>query len=180
MHLNTNKNIEEQIGNLTISLLEMVNLYCWNDISENLVYILSDISKVEGENFFIQRRNKNKLNKKAKPKNFNEAILNLKEIYDSIYDINLYVYKSEKYRTIIDIRYFPKSELDPDHLKTVVNITPMLHCKIAHPPYFKNEEKKFDVNWELGGINYHWNMFWWKANYKWHRHITSSGSSNKS
>ncbi|WP_264523287.1 hypothetical protein [Flavobacterium sp. N502536] len=164
--MNTAKNIEEQLEDLTTRLLEMVNLYCCNDISENLVFILSDISKVKGENFFIQRRNKNKLNKKTKPKNFNEAILDLKEIYDSIYDINLYVYKAEKHQTIIDIRYFLKSNLEPNFVKTIINNPPMLHCKIAHPPYFKNDDKKFDANWELGSLRYSWNMFWWRAAYK--------------
>ncbi|WP_369615390.1 hypothetical protein [Flavobacterium sp. CFS9] len=169
MHLNINKNIEEQIENLTIRLLEMVNLYCWNDISENLVYILSDISKVESENFFIQRRNRNKLNKKKRPKSFNEAISDLEEIYDSIYDINLYVYKSEKHQTIIDIRYFLKSDLGSEFDKTIANNPPMLHCKITLPPYRKNDKSKFDINWELGGFRYNWNMFWWKTVYRYNR-----------
>lgn len=156
------KNIEVEIENQTIKLLDLVNIKCWNDISKNLMFILSNISEVQGENFFIQRINRNNLNKKKIPKSFNEIIISLKEIYNLIYDINLYVYKSEKHRTIIEIRYFLKSELSADYLKTIVNNPPMLHCKIAIPPYLNNKKSKFDVNWELGGIRYNWNMFWWK------------------
>jgi len=161
-------NIEEEIKNLTARLLELVNLYCWNDISKNLMFIFSDISEVKGKNFFIQRSSRNKLNKKKKPKSFNEAISDLKEIYILIYDINLYVYKSEKHQTIIDIRYFLKNNLNSDFLKSELNNPPMLHCKIEHPPYLKNNKSKFDVNWELGGIRHIWKMFWWKINYRRH------------
>lgn len=159
-------NIEKNIQNLTTQLLELVKLNCWNSISDNLMFILSDISEVEGENFFIQRVNKNKLNKNKIPKDFKQAIADLEKIYDSIYDINLYIYKAEKNQTIIDIRYFLKSKLDSDFLKTLANTPPMLHCKIERPPYLKNDKDKFDVNWELEGIRYNWNIFWWKANYK--------------
>ena len=67
----------------------------------------------------------------------------LKDIYDSIYDINLYVYKCEEHRTIIDIRYYPKSKLDADFFKTVINNPPMLHCKISIPPYVKKDKIKY-------------------------------------
>ncbi|ABQ05323.1 hypothetical protein [Flavobacterium johnsoniae] len=163
-------NIKEKIENLTIRLLEIVHLHCWNNISKNLMFILSDISEVKGENFFIKRRNKNKLNKKKNPKNLNEVIEDLQEIYDLIYDINLYVYKSEKHKTIIEIQYFLKSKLDTDYLKTAANNPPMLHCKIAQPPY-KNDQEKFDVNWELGGIRYYLNILWWKINYNMHKRL---------
>lgn len=159
--------IEQKIQNLTTSLLEIVNIYCWNTISKNVVFILSNISETEkkGENAFGRRHDRNILNKKKTPKNFSEAIAELKEIYHSIYDINLYVYKAEKHRTILDIQYFLKTELDPDILSVVTNNPAMLHCKITNPPYLK-ENSKFDVNWELGGIRHNWNMFWWKREFK--------------
>ncbi|WP_289665934.1 hypothetical protein [Flavobacterium panacagri] len=158
--------IEEKIKNLTTQLLELARLKCWNTISNNLVFILSNISEIEGENFFTQRINRNKLNENKIPKNFTEAITDLKEIYDLIYDINLYIYKAEKEQTIIEIQYFLKSNLDADYLKTVADNPSMLHCKITLPPYRKNDDAKFDVNWELGGIRYRWNIFWWRANWK--------------
>ncbi|WP_281234626.1 hypothetical protein [Flavobacterium gelatinilyticum] len=160
-------NIEQEIQNLTNSLLEMVNTYCWNTISKNVVYITSNISETDiaGENAFVHRRNRNTANKKKTPKSFNEAIADLEKIYDSVYDINLYVYKAEKKLTILDIRYFLKSELDPDFLSVVADNPSMLHCKITHPPY-RNENHKFDVNWELGGLRHNWNMFWYKRKFK--------------
>ncbi|MBZ4034487.1 hypothetical protein K6T82_06900 [Flavobacterium sp. 17A] len=139
------KSIENEIENQTTQLLELVNLKCWNTISKNLVFILSNISEVKGDDFFTQQLNRNKINANKTPKSFKEAIADLKEIYDLIHDINLYVYKSEKDRTIIDIRYFLKSKLDPDYLKTVIDNPPMLHSKITLPHL---KEEKFDVNWE--------------------------------
>ncbi|HEY1195072.1 hypothetical protein [Flavobacterium sp.] len=158
------KNIEEEISNLTNQLIELVSLECWNDISNNLVFILSNISET-GENALVHRHNRNIANKKKTPKSLNEAVSDLAKIYDTIYDINLYVYKAEKNRTILDIRYFLKSELDAEYLKTVINNSPMLHCKIVLPPYLK-ENSKFDVNWELGGIRHHWNMFWYRRKFR--------------
>ena len=160
------KNIEEEIANLMPKLLEMVNQCCWNNISENLMFILSNVSEVKGENFFVQRSNRNKLNSQKEPKSFDEVIASVKEIYDLIYDINLFVYKSENFRTIIEIRYFLKSELEPDYLKTVINNRPMLHCKVSKPPYIENYNYKFDVNWELGGMRHNWKMFWWNRKMK--------------
>lgn len=159
--------IEEKLESLTGELLKLADETCWNTISKNLLFILSDISEVEGENHFIKRNHRNKLNKKKLPKNFIEAVTELKDIYDSIYDINLYIYKSEKHKTIIDIRYFLKSRLDADFLKTVIDNPPMLHCKIAIPPYVKKDNrKKFDINWELEGLRYTWHKLWWKTGIK--------------
>lgn len=161
------KNIEQEIQNLTTQLFELVSLKCWNTISKNLVFILSNISETdtEGEKAFVHHRNRNIANKKKIPKKLNEAISDLAKIYDSVYDINLYIYKAEKNRTIIDIRYFLKSELGSDVLLVVADNPPMLHCKIAIP-FYQNENSKFDVNWELGGIRHNWNMFWYKRKLK--------------
>ena len=53
-------NIEKNIQNLTTQLLELVRLKCWNNISNNVVFVLSNISEIKGENFFAQRLNRNK------------------------------------------------------------------------------------------------------------------------
>ncbi|MFD1603178.1 hypothetical protein ACFSJW_06240 [Flavobacterium artemisiae] len=159
--------VAETLEKLISELLVLAKETCWNTISKNFVFILSDISEEEGENYFIKRLNRNKLNKKKIPKSFIEAVTDLKDIYDSIYDINLHVYKSEKNRTIIDIQYYLKSRLDADFLKTVIDNPPMLHCKIAIPPYVKKDSrKKFDINWELEGLRYKWHMLWWKREIK--------------
>ncbi|GAA3771439.1 hypothetical protein [Flavobacterium ginsengiterrae] len=159
------QNIEEEIKNLTTLLFQLADHCCWNTLSKNVVFIISNISDVESEIFPKQRDLRNKQNKNKTPKSFEEAIADLKEIYDSIYDINLYVYKSEKRKTILDIRYFLKSNLDPDFLKTVADNSPLLHSKIAHPPYLRKNEK-FDINWELGGTRHHWKTFWRKMEFR--------------
>jgi hypothetical protein len=42
----------------------------------------------------------------------------------------------------------------------------MLHCKVGLPHYRKNDNEKFDVNWELGGIRHEWNIFLGKIRFK--------------
>lgn len=86
------KNIEEQIKNLTTQLLELAAVTCWNDISKNLVFILSNISEVKGDDFFTQIINRNEIIVVKHQKSFNEAITDLKEIYDLIDDARAYRY----------------------------------------------------------------------------------------
>lgn len=76
-----------------------------------------------------------------------------------MYDLNFYVYKAGKNETIIEIRYYPNPSLDSAFLEKVKDNEPMMHCKVPIPPYAEGKTKKFDVNWEQGGIRYEWNMF---------------------
>lgn len=155
----------EDISNAVVSLIEIVNQNCWNNISPNLIFIVSNINEVKGDDFFIQRINRNRINKGKVVKNLIDMINYLNEFSNNIYDINLYIYKSTNHQTIIDVRYFLKSDLDSDYLKTVINNPPMLHSKLTRPPYV-NDKEKFDVNWELGGIRHLWKMFWWEKSIK--------------
>ena len=47
----------------------------------------------------------------------------------------------------------------------------MLHCKVSIPPYRANKpnaykkERRFDINWELGGIKHEWNKLLWELRY---------------
>lgn len=154
---------EEDIKISIIQLIEIVNQNCWNNISPNLVFIVSNINEAKVDDFFIQRINRN--NKGKIGENLTDAINYLNEFSENIYDINLYIYKSTKYKTIIEIRYFLKSDLDSDYLKTVIDSPPMLHSKLVRPPY-ANDSEKFDVNWELGVIKHLWKMFWRKKSIK--------------
>ncbi len=97
-------------------------------------------------------------------KSLKEITNELKDIYENLYDINLYIYKSERKRTIIEIQYYPKSSLPSDFYKKIKENSPMLHCKIRLP-YYSENDKKFDVNWELGGVRHQWNNFFWKLKY---------------
>lgn len=156
------RKVELEIEKLTKSLLKLATERCVNKISENLLFILSNENEVKTENFIISRKERGIINSKKNPKNIAEIFKELSDVYEKIYDLNLYVFKSEKNKTIIEIRYFLKSELEAEYLKTVINNPAMLHCKIDLPPYRKNEEEKFDINWHLGGIIHNWKNFWWK------------------
>ena len=79
----------------------------------------------------------------------------------------MYIYKSEKENTIIEIQYFPKSSLESDFYETIKYNEPMLHCKIGIPPYVNNKSEKCDVNWELGGMRHELNLFWWRMKFNW-------------
>jgi len=163
----TIENIESQINDATSSLIDMARNSCWNSISNNTSYIISEI-KDDGKNFEQQRIERNKVNNKKEPKSLQKIISELKMIFEDLYDINLYIFRSEKTKTIIEIQYYPKSSLESGFYKTVKNNSPMLHCKVSIPVYTDmNKEQKYDVNWELGGIRYEWNLFWYRLKFNW-------------
>ena len=135
---------------------------CWNKISDNTSYIISEI-----KNGVPNRTERKKANNKKKPKSLGKITTELKAFYENLYDINLYIYKSEKESTIIEIQYYPKSSLESDFFETVKDNEPMLHMKIGIPPLLNNKTEKYDVNWELGGIRYEWNFFWRRMRFNW-------------
>ncbi|WP_298903488.1 hypothetical protein [uncultured Psychroserpens sp.] len=157
----TKNNLEQNLKEATSSLLEMARNSCWNKISDNTSYIISEIKNGEPN-----RTERKKANDKKIPKSLGKITTELKAFYENLYDINLHIYKSKKDKTIIEIQYYPKSSLESDFYETVKNNDPMLHCKIGLPNYRRNDTNKFDVNWELGGIRYEWNSFLGKIRFK--------------
>ena len=157
----TKNNLELNLKEATSTLLEMAKNSCWNEISENTSYIISEI-----KNALPNRTERKKANDKKETKSLGEITTELKAFYENLYDINLYIYKSEKESTIIEILYYPKSSLEPDFYKTVKKNEPMLHMKIGIPIYVNNKTEKYDVNWELGGIRYKWNNFLGQIRFK--------------
>jgi len=139
-------------------LLAMADEMCTNNISRNCMFILTEI-KDSNDNFFKQRQANIKTNNKKTPVTFDEILLQLKNIYAHIYDLNIEVYNANKNTTIIDIRYYPKSSLDESFRTSVINNLPMLHCKIATPPWLENKNKKFNINWQHQTILYRLCMF---------------------
>lgn len=160
------ESIEKELKNATDCLLKMVKISCWNKISNNTSYIISQIENDTLNDF--ERRKKRKLeNDKKNPESLKKVSNHLKSIYENLYDINLYIYRSRKENTIIEIQYYPKSSLESEFYETVKNNEPMLHMKIRIPPYLNNKNEKYDVNWELGGIRYELNLFLSKLKFKW-------------
>ncbi|CAL2090485.1 hypothetical protein [Tenacibaculum sp. 190524A05c] len=144
----------------------MARKSCWNKISTHIEYILTEI-KDPSLNFKeekILRFKENQLKQTMSLKRVSEILV---EFYNDIYDINLFIYKSKKQQTIVEIRYYLKALLDSDFRKTVEKNKPMLHCKVAVPIYAHESSRKFDVNWEFGGIRHQLNLFFYKLKHKW-------------
>ncbi len=158
-------NLELNLKEATSTLLEMARNSCWNKISDNTSYIISEIVNDE-RNFFDKRIARKKSNDKKKVKSLEQITTELNDIYENLYDINLYIFKSKKASTIIEIQYYPKSSLESEFYETIKNNEPMLHMKIGIPPY-ANKTEKYDVNWELGGIRHEWKSFWNRLYFKW-------------
>ncbi|GAA0733951.1 hypothetical protein [Aquimarina litoralis] len=142
------ENLEQNLKEATSSLLEMAKNSCWNKISDNTRYLISEIKNDE-LNALDKRKDRKRKNDKKISKSLEQISSELRDIYENLYDINLYIYKSEKDNTIIEIQYYPKSSLESEFYETVKNNEPMLHCKIAIPPGYNDKKEKFDVNWEL-------------------------------
>ena len=140
---------------------------CWNKISDNTSYIISEIIENDGMNLFERLPKRKKENDKKTAKTLKEITTDLKEIYEDLYDINYHIYRSEKDNTIIEIRYYPKSSLESEFYETIKDNEPMSHMKIGIPPYVNNKTEKYDVNWELCGIRYKLNLLWWRMKFNW-------------
>ncbi|WP_425077897.1 hypothetical protein [Psychroserpens sp. S379A] len=164
------ENLEQNLKEASSTLLEMARSSCWNKISDNTSYIISEITN-DNRSILDKRIERKKVNEKKKNKSLEQITAELKDIYENLYDINLYIYKSKKKSTIIEIQYYPKSSLELDFYETVKRNEPMLHCKIPRPfyvtesPNSNKTEPKFDVNWELGGSRHEWNKFIGKLKY---------------
>jgi len=156
----------KELDKATSKLLEMARDSCWNKISGNCEFILSEIDKDAEQNFFEERKLRRIQNLDKIPTSLKQAVNELTDIYSNLYDVNLFIFHSMKDKTIVDIRYFLKSTLDVDYQHKIKGNEPMLHCKIGIPPYQINKNDKYDVNWELGGIKNKWKMFLWRIKHK--------------
>ena len=178
--IQTKSELQNKIRNATSSPIDMATNMCWNKISRNYEYIILEIDESIGKNYFERAKIRKKVNDKKTPKSLNGIVTDLTEIYENLYDINLYVYKSLPNKTIIEIRYFLKTSHTAEFYPTIKNNEPMLHCKVGIPPYVaKNsnsteKQELFDVNWELGGIRHEWKKFWWRTEYRINRVLKTS------
>lgn len=157
------ENLYKDISDVVQNLLKMARDSSFNSISDNCKFIISEI-KHSNKNIFEQDKIRKIDNDKKIPKSLNDIIVELEKLYENLYDVNLYVYKANKYLTIIEIQYFPRSSLDLEYQKIAATQETMLHCKVAVPSYAYDNKQKFDINWQLGTINHRWKMFWWQWN----------------
>lgn len=129
------KNTEQAI----LNLFDVAKKCCWNKISEDCQFIISEIKNIEG-NFLEQRIQRRKINDKKTPVSLNEILYELQNIYGSVYDLNFYIYHAKKNTTIIEIRYYSKQSLNKQDFQMLKKNKPMFHSKIEIPPYQKNKK----------------------------------------
>jgi hypothetical protein len=161
------KEIEEAVH----KLLKMARELTWNEISDNYKFILTEI-KDSQENFHVQRQLRKQENDKKVALTLNELMPSVQRLYDKLHDINLHIHRAHKHLTVIDIRYYPKSSLNIDYREKVINNDPMLHCKVAMPPWLTDKTKKFDINWEHKQWLTNWKLFWVRLNRRHQKQLT--------
>ena len=157
--------LKKEIEELTKALFELVEETCWNKLSKNTFYFISEITPFNEE----QKNIDTKLPpfKSISLKSLDEIADDLFVLYPNLYDVNFYVYQSLHDKTIIQIKYFPKSSLTKGIFGNLETTPPMFHCKIKMPLYFQERRKRFDINWEHGGFRHQWNLFWYKLCFNW-------------
>ncbi|MFT5618219.1 MAG: hypothetical protein ACI85I_001450 [Arenicella sp.] len=153
-------------------LLKMVRGTCWNQISDNCEFIISEIKNHEdGQDFDKVKKQFLKSNLQKKPKKLNDILPELMLGYDNFHDVDLEILQAKRHKTIINIKYYSKLSINEEFRESMKNENTMLHCHITIPPYASSfsdsTHKKFDVNWHLGGWRYEWNMWLWKMKFRW-------------
>lgn len=147
-----NEILEENIKITTDHLLELVKKNCWNIITNNRYqYILTDVNSLKYINLHELRIIKQKINSKKTPQNLNSVVETLAVFNDDLYDVVLYVFKAKSNRTIIEIEYLKKSDLDLEYYQKIKDNLTMFHAKIIMPPN-QNQLAKFDVNWQNNNV----------------------------
>lgn len=171
----TRQNLQQNIEEATILLLQMAKDLCWNDITDEVKYVIKRVNLgVENtKNFRNRDKERRKILNKKERLTLDSAIQELSSDFDNIYLIELYIFKARRKETIVEIEVLERSELiDPSDLDSEVNKNylhqnMMLHCKVPVPPYANEDKKiKFDINWQLGTLEHKWKLFWWKRKIK--------------
>jgi hypothetical protein len=158
---NYQKEIEEAIP----KLLDLARQLSWNTISNRCQFILSEIKDSE-QNFDVKRVTRIKENAKKIPVSLSEMMPTLQNLYVDMYDINLHIHRADSRLTVVDIRYYLKSSLDPECREKIGHTLPMLHCKVATPPWLSEKKEKFDINWEHKQWMIRWKQFWTRRKVK--------------
>lgn len=154
----TAETIEEEIRAAIPKLMEMAKELTWNKFSDEYLFLLSTISDKHPD--FIDRIKQHKRNNdRREPKKLQEVIPELVAIFNDLYDINLTIYIATKKVTIIEISYYAKSQLEEAYRKAISTQPPMIHCKVAQPPWLSDKKQPFDINWQHKVLQIRWKMF---------------------
>ncbi|MBN2613357.1 MAG: hypothetical protein JXB00_17520 [Bacteroidales bacterium] len=152
--------IDIKIKSVTENLIQMTRYLCWNKISDNCFYILTNKEDIKLDNAEEIRKYRQKANRKKHPLTLNQVISKLKVDSPNLYDCDLYLYRSMKDKTIVEIQFLSGFALEK------VNKEPMITCKIILPTYAENSKEKFNANWQFGGFQHCWKIFIWKLKIK--------------
>lgn len=171
----TKQNLQQNIDEATILLLKMARDVCWNNIKDEVKYVIKrvNLGVERTENFHNRDKLRKEVLNKKERLTLDSAIQELSSDFDNIYLIELYIFKAEKKETIVEIEVLERSELidhldlDSEESKNYLHQNMMFHCKVPLPPY-ANEDKniKFDINWQLGTLEHKWKLFWWRRKTK--------------
>ncbi|MGE3800105.1 MAG: hypothetical protein AB7H80_03725 [Candidatus Kapaibacterium sp.] len=152
--------LETEIEQMTVALFQIARSRSWNKISDSCSYIISEIKESDLRTGSQFRRARRKANDVKSPMALQQAADELRSIYYNLHDVNLYIYKAVRTHTIVEIQYYSKSSLSEEYLEEMKDNTPTFHSKVTLPPYIdpNDKERKFNINWELGGgLRHCWN-----------------------
>jgi hypothetical protein len=130
-------------------LLALGRSLAWNTISDRCLFIVSEITD-EPTNAHQRRRLTKCLNDAKQPLPLADLAPALHQLHGNLHDINLFIYRATREATVVDIRYYPRSSLTPAYRAQVATLPPMLHVKVATPPWLTQAQPlpKFNINWE--------------------------------
>lgn len=144
-------------------LLKLAKIHCWNSISGTIHYIVSDFNEFKGDNYSEHMKCRQRINSSKELFDLDAAVSILLPEYYDLYDVNLYIFRSFKKETIVEIQFYRKSNFDADYFALVKDNPPMFHSKLSLLVYAW-EGGKFDVNRESGkGIHHRWKNFLFKT-----------------
>ncbi len=177
------ENLKQNIEQATTLLLQMARDLCWNNIKDEVKYVIKKVNlEVEStENFHTRNKRRKKVLNQEKRLILDSTIKELSSDFDNIYLIELYIFKAEKKETIVEIEVLERSELtdrsdfDSEANKNYLHQNMMLHCKVPVPPYAHEDKKiKFNINWQLGTLDHKWKLFWWRRKIKKQYNLSST------
>ena len=69
--------LEDKISDATLNLIDMATDICWNKISRNCEYIMSEINNSTEQNYFLSTNIRKKVNDKKSPKSLNRIVFSI-------------------------------------------------------------------------------------------------------
>ncbi|MBK8556016.1 MAG: hypothetical protein IPL65_09755 [Lewinellaceae bacterium] len=83
----TKEHLQQDLTAATEKLLDLAKAHAWNAISDNCLYIISEVEAAVDQNFFAVRKIRKQSNQHKQPKPLPGAVSELKRIYVDLYDV---------------------------------------------------------------------------------------------